>query len=111
MSNGRGLAEAIALANLAAKALLERRHDLERQRRRAGVAELDRADAELFGVGMIWVGAGNACPSEVQLELINTLKPTVFMGMSSFVLHLANLAEAKGLTFELSMPAQEWKHP
>jgi phenylacetate-CoA ligase len=58
--------------------------------------------AELFGVGMIWAGAGNACPSEVQLELINTLKPTVFMGMSSFVLHLANLAEAKGLDLAAS---------
>jgi phenylacetate-CoA ligase len=53
--------------------------------------------AELFGVGMVWVGAGNACPSSVQLELIATLRPTVFMGMSSFALHLANLAEASGI--------------
>lgn len=53
--------------------------------------------SDLFGVGMIWVGAGNACPSEVQLGLIDTLKPTVFMGMSSFALHLANLAEARGI--------------
>jgi phenylacetate-CoA ligase len=52
--------------------------------------------AQQRGVGMIWVGAGNACPSEVQLSLVDTLKPTVFMGMSSFALHLANLAEAKG---------------
>jgi phenylacetate-CoA ligase len=58
--------------------------------------------AELFGVSMIWAGAGNACPSEVQLDLINSLKPTVFMGMSSFVLHLANLAEAKGLDLAAS---------
>jgi phenylacetate-CoA ligase len=53
--------------------------------------------AQLFGVGMLWAGAGNTCPSELQLELIQTLKPTVFMGMSSFALHLANLAEAKGV--------------
>ena len=50
-----------------------------------------------FGVGMNWVGAGNTCPSEAQLELIGSLKPTVFLGMSSFALHLANLAEAKGI--------------
>lgn len=53
--------------------------------------------AQLFGVGMTWVGAGNTCPSDVQLNLIQTLKPTVFLGMSSFALHLANLAEAKGI--------------
>lgn len=58
--------------------------------------------AEMFGVGMIWAGAGNATPSEVQLELISNLKPTVYMGMSSFVLHLANLAEAKGLDLAAS---------
>jgi phenylacetate-CoA ligase len=53
--------------------------------------------AHLFEVGMIWVGAGNVCPSEVQLTLVQTLKPTVFMGMSSFALHLANLAAATGI--------------
>jgi phenylacetate-CoA ligase len=58
--------------------------------------------AQLFGVGMVWVGAGNACPSEVQLDLIATLKPTVFMGMSSFALHLANLAAAKGIDLAAS---------
>jgi phenylacetate-CoA ligase len=53
--------------------------------------------AQLAEVGMIWVGAGNVCPSEVQLTLIQTLKPTVFLGMSSFALHLANLAAATGI--------------
>jgi phenylacetate-CoA ligase len=53
--------------------------------------------AQLFKVGMAWVGAGNAVPSRVQLDLIGALKPTVFMGMSSFALHLANLAEAEGI--------------
>ena len=50
--------------------------------------------ARHFKVGMAWVGAGNAVPSRAQLELIQTLKPTCFIGMSSFALHLANLAEA-----------------
>ena len=58
--------------------------------------------AQLFGVGMIWVGAGNAYPSEAQLDLIQTLRPTVFIGMSSFALHLANLAEAKGIDLAAS---------
>jgi phenylacetate-CoA ligase len=53
--------------------------------------------ARMFGVGMVWVGAGNAFPSAAQLDLIQTLRPTVFIGMSSFALHLANLAEAKGV--------------
>jgi phenylacetate-CoA ligase len=58
--------------------------------------------AQLFDVGMIWVGAGNVCPSEVQLTLIQNLKPTVFMGMSSFALHLANLAAAKSINLASS---------
>jgi len=33
----------------------------------------------------------------VQLELLQTLKPTVWMGMSGYGLHLANLAEQQGL--------------
>ena len=53
--------------------------------------------AKMFGVGMVWVGAGNSYPSAAQLDLIHTLRPTVFIGMSSFALHLANLAEAKGI--------------
>jgi len=58
--------------------------------------------AQLFGVGMVWVGAGNALPSISQLELIQTLQPTIFMGMSSFALHLANLAEAQGIDLAAS---------
>jgi phenylacetate-CoA ligase len=54
--------------------------------------------ARLFAVGMVWVGAGNSYPSVAQLELIQTLRPTAFIGMSSFALHLANLAEAKGIS-------------
>jgi phenylacetate-CoA ligase len=58
--------------------------------------------ARLFGVGMVWVGAGNSYPSAAQIELIQTLRPTVFMGMSSFALHLANLAEARGIDLAAS---------
>jgi phenylacetate-CoA ligase len=53
--------------------------------------------AKMFDVGMVWVGAGNSYPSAAQLDLIATLRPTVFIGMSSFALHLANLAEAKNI--------------
>ena len=53
--------------------------------------------AQMFGVGMLWVGAGNSYPSAAQLDLIQSLMPTVWIGMSSFALHLANLAEAKGV--------------
>ena len=55
------------------------------------------AQRSVFKVGMAWVGAGNAVPSRAQLELIQTLKPTCFMGMSSFALHLANLAEVNDI--------------
>ena len=48
-------------------------------------------------IGVAWAGAGSATPSAVQLELLDTFKPTLWMGMSSFGLHLANLAEAQGL--------------
>ncbi len=53
--------------------------------------------AHLAGVGMAWVGAGNAVPSAAQLDLIRTLEPTVLIAMSSFALHLANLADAEGI--------------
>lgn len=48
------------------------------------------------GIAVNWAGAGNNTPSAIQLELIRNLKPTVWMGMSSYGLHLANLADAQG---------------
>jgi len=48
-------------------------------------------------VGMNWVGAGNAVPSEAQIDLILALKPTVLISMSSFALHLVNVADTKGI--------------
>lgn len=53
--------------------------------------------ANLSGVGIVWAGSGAGMPSAAQLELIETLKPTIWMGMPSYGLHLANLAEAQGI--------------
>lgn len=50
----------------------------------------------ILDIGMVWAGAGAALPSATQLELIRSLKPTLWMGMSSYGLHLANLAQAEG---------------
>lgn len=58
--------------------------------------------AHLAGIGMNWVGAGNAVPSAAQLELIATLKPTVLVSMPSFALHMANLADATGIDLTAS---------
>lgn len=52
---------------------------------------------QIMGVGMNWAGAGATIPSKQQLALIHMLKPTMWMGMPSYALHLANLAEAEGL--------------
>ncbi len=60
------------------------------------VAHLYARAAINHGIGTIWCGAGTNTPSEVQLELIDQLKPTVWLGMASYGLHLANLAEVKG---------------
>jgi phenylacetate-CoA ligase len=52
--------------------------------------------AENLGIGAIWAGSGASTPSAVQLSLIQRLKPTLLLAMSSYGLHLANLAEAQG---------------
>ena len=61
------------------------------------VAHLYARAAINLGIGTVWCGAGTNTPSETQLELIDHLKPTVWIGMASYGLHLANLAEAKGI--------------
>jgi phenylacetate-CoA ligase len=61
------------------------------------VAHLYARAAINLGIGTIWCGAGTNTPSEVQLELIDQLKPTIWIGMASYGLHLANLAEVKGM--------------
>ena len=53
--------------------------------------------AGMRGIAVNWAGSGATTPSALQLELIERLKPTIWMGMSSYGLHLANLAEARGL--------------
>ncbi len=52
--------------------------------------------AEREGAAVMWVGAGNAAPSAMQLDLIRSFRPSVWVGMSSYAIHLANLAAAEG---------------
>src|SRR4051812_27440388 len=61
------------------------------------VAHLYARAAINLGIGTVWCGAGSNTASEAQLELIEQLKPTVWIGMASYGLHLANLAETKGI--------------
>jgi phenylacetate-CoA ligase len=49
------------------------------------------------GISVNWAGSGASTPSGLQLELMQRLKPTVWLGMSSYALHLANLAESRGI--------------
>ena len=66
------------------------------------VAHLYARAAINHGIGTVWCGAGTNTPSETQLELIDHLKPTIWLGMASYGLHLANLAEAKGFALAAS---------
>ena len=52
--------------------------------------------AQQMGIGVNWCGAGNSTPSETQIELIRVLKPTVWCGMASYGLQLAQVAERMG---------------
>ncbi|HVL36424.1 MAG TPA: AMP-binding protein [Burkholderiales bacterium] len=70
------------------------------------VAHLYGRAAINLGIGTVWCGAGTNTPSEVQLELIDQLKPTVWIGMASYGLHLANLAEARGFDLRASSVAK-----
>src|SRR3954447_12271974 len=53
------------------------------------------------GITVNWAGSGASTPSALQVELIQRLKPTVWLGMSSYALHIANLAEAKGVRLDV----------
>ena len=66
------------------------------------VAHLYARTAINHGIGTVWCGAGTNTPSEVQLELIDQLKPTIWLGMASYGLHLANLAETRGFDLKNS---------
>ena len=48
------------------------------------VAHLYARAAEDLGIGTVWAGSGNNTPSEMQLELIRELKPTIWCGMGSY---------------------------
>ena len=52
--------------------------------------------AQARGIGVNWAGSGASTPSATQVHLIETLQPTIWLGMGSYALHLANLAEAGG---------------
>lgn len=60
------------------------------------VGQMLARSAQTWGLGVNWAGAGTTTPSPLQLELIDRLKPELWMGMSSYGLHLANLADANG---------------
>ena len=66
------------------------------------VAHLYARAAINLGIGTVWCGAGNNTASDAQLELIEQLKPTMWIGMASYGLHLANLAETKGIDLSRS---------
>ncbi|MGA7973290.1 MAG: AMP-binding protein [Pseudolabrys sp.] len=69
------------------------------------VGHLMARAAARAGIAANWAGSGTTTPSVMQLELIQRLKPTIWLGMSSYGLHLANLAEAQGV--ELAASAVE----
>lgn len=48
--------------------------------------------AEQSGFGVLVAGAGTTTASALQIDLISRLHPDIFIGMSSYALHLANLA-------------------
>jgi len=57
------------------------------------VGQMMARAAEESGLGALMAGAGTTTPSALQIELIDKLKPDIFVGMSSYALHLANMAD------------------
>ena len=53
--------------------------------------------ARQLGIGVIPCGAGSNTPSALQIELINTLRPTAVAGMASYLLQLGQNAERAGI--------------
>ncbi len=66
------------------------------------VGQLYCRTAQEMGIGVNWCGAGNTTSSETQIELIRLLKPTVWCGMASYGLQLAEVAERSGLDLKSS---------
>lgn len=61
------------------------------------VGQLAPRAAEMEGIATIWAGAGTTTPSQTQIDLIASLRPTIVAAMPSYALHLANVAEAQGV--------------
>lgn len=57
------------------------------------VGQMMARAAEESGLGTLMAGAGATTPSALQIELIDKLKPDVFIGMPSYALHLGNMAD------------------
>ena len=53
--------------------------------------------AQQLGAGVVTCGSGNSTPTALQIELIQTLRPTVIAGMASYALQLAQHAERLGI--------------
>ena len=53
--------------------------------------------AQRVGIGVNWAGSGASTPSPMQIELIKLLRPSIWLGMSSYAIHLANMADASGI--------------
>ena len=53
--------------------------------------------ANALGIGVVTCGAGSNTPSALQLELIDTLRPTAVAGMASYLLQLGQNAERAGI--------------
>jgi len=66
------------------------------------IGQMMARSASRVGIAANWAGSGTTTPSRMQLELIQRLKPSIWMGMSSYGLHLANLAEANGIDLAAS---------
>ena len=62
--------------------------------------------AQEMGIGVNWAGSGASTPSAAQVQLIDYLKPNMWLGMASFAIHLANLAEAQGIDLATSSVEQ-----
>jgi phenylacetate-CoA ligase len=61
------------------------------------VGQLAPRSAQMEGMSTVWAGAGTTTPTQIQIELIRELQPTIFAAMPSYALHLANVAEAQGI--------------
>ena len=56
-----------------------------------------RAPRSSSARGVVTCGSGNSTPTALQIELIQTLRPTVIAGMASYALQLAQHAERLGI--------------